>query len=56
MCMICVNTCPLGAIEYDGIEFKVDVEKCCQRDMCTICVNGCKNGVLKLEIIEIERC
>jgi ferredoxin len=44
-CGVCVDECPIGAIELNDVAH-VDVDLC---DDCGMCITACPNDAIKLE-------
>ncbi len=44
-CMLCVKTCPFGAIEVAGKKAKIDLAKC---NLCGACLDSCKFKAIEI--------
>jgi ferredoxin len=57
-CKVCVEICPVKALEKTIVDIKVDRKKCAEyvipRDECISCTAICPQGIIKLVPLIIE--
>lgn len=53
-CSRCVNVCPKGVLEFDGVALRVRDDRLLECSLCKLCESACPSGAIKVSWVRDE--